>query len=53
MRDGKMMNIGNVNLTNGLTPKELNLYGVYNATKIETFHERQVTRWLRAVAKND
>ena len=30
MRNGKLMNIGNVNLTDGLTPKELNLYGVYN-----------------------
>lgn len=45
-RNGEMMNIGNVNLTDGLTPKELNLYGIYNATKIETSQERQITRWL-------
>lgn len=46
MRDGKIMNIGNVNLTNGLTPIGLNLYGVYNATKIETNLEKQITRWV-------
>lgn len=46
MRDGKIMNIGNVNLTDGLTPRELNLYGVYNATKIETSLEKQITRWV-------
>lgn len=34
IRGGKIMNVGNVNLTDGLTPTELNLYGVYNATKI-------------------
>lgn len=46
MHDGKIMNIGNVNLSDGLTPKELNLYGVYNATKIETSLEKQIIRWL-------
>ncbi len=46
MRGGKIMNIGNVNLTDGLTPRELNLYGVYNATKIETSLEKQITRWV-------
>lgn len=46
MRSGRMMKIGNVNLTDGLTPKELNLYGIRNATKISTSLERQITRWL-------
>ena len=46
MRQGKMMNIGSVSLTDGLTPQELNLYGIYNATKIETSLERRITRWL-------
>lgn len=46
MRDGKMINVGNVNLTDGLTPAELNLYGVFNATKIETSLEKQITRWV-------
>lgn len=46
MRGGKLMNIGNVNLTDGLTPKELNLYGVYNAAKVMLGDERQITRWL-------
>lgn len=46
MRNSKFMNIGNVNLTNGLTPTELNLYGVYNATKIEMSLEKQITRWV-------
>ena len=46
MRSGKMMKIGNVNLTDGLTPKEFNLYGIRNATKINTSLERQITRWL-------
>lgn len=44
IRGGKIMNVGNVNLTDGLTPTELNLYGVYNATKIETSLEKQITR---------
>lgn len=46
MRDGNMMNIGNVNLTDGLTPKELNLYGINNDTKIKTSLEKQITRWV-------
>ncbi len=45
MRNGDIMTIGNVNLTDGLTPSELNLYGVYNATKILTSLEKQITRW--------
>ncbi len=45
MRNGDIMTIGNVNLTDGLTPSELNLYGVYNATKIRTSLEKQITRW--------
>lgn len=46
MRNGKIMNVGNINLTDGLTPKEFNLYGIYNATKIETSLEKQITRWV-------
>lgn len=46
MRAGEMMNIGNVILTDGLTPKELNLYGVYNGSKIKTSLEKQITRWI-------
>ncbi|MDE7347636.1 MAG: DUF4784 domain-containing protein [Muribaculaceae bacterium] len=46
MRSGNLMHIGNVNLTGGLTPKELNLYGIYNATKIKTSLEKQITRWV-------
>lgn len=44
-RNGEIMYIGSVNLTSGLTPKELNLYGVYNETKIKTSLEKQITRW--------
>lgn len=46
MRNGKLMNIGNVNLTDGLTPKEFNLYGVYNAAKVMLGDERQITKWF-------
>ena len=46
MREGKIMNIGTVNLTDGLTPKELKLYGIYNETKIKTSLEKQITRWI-------
>lgn len=46
LRNGEMMYIGSVNLTSGLTPKELNLYGVYNETKIKTSLEKQITRWI-------
>lgn len=45
-RNGEIMYIGSVNLTSGLTPKELNLYGVYNETKIKTSLEKQITRWI-------
>lgn len=46
VREGKIMNIGNVNLTDGLTPTELNLYGVYNATKINAGIEKQIQRFV-------
>lgn len=46
MREGKIMHIGNVNLTDGLTPKELNLYGINNDIKIKTSIEKQITRWV-------
>lgn len=46
LRNGEMMYIGSVNLTSGLTPKELNLYGVYNETKIKSSLEKQITRWI-------
>ncbi|MDE5872188.1 MAG: DUF4784 domain-containing protein, partial [Muribaculaceae bacterium] len=46
MRNGSIMYIGNVNLTDGLTPKDFNLYGVYNGTKIKTSLEKQITRWV-------
>ena len=46
MRDGKSMYIGSVNLTDGLTTKEFNLYGINNNTKIKTSIENQITRWV-------
>lgn len=46
MRNGNLMHVGNINLTDGLTPKELNLYGIYNATKIKTSLEKQIIRWV-------
>lgn len=46
MRNGDVMTIGNVNITDGLTPSELNLYGIYNATKIQTSLDKQIIRWV-------
>lgn len=44
-RNGNMMIVGEVNLTDGITPQEFNLYGVFNATKIQTSLEKQILRW--------
>ncbi len=46
MRGSNLQNIGSVNITDGLTPKELRLCGVYNASKILTSDERQISQWI-------
>lgn len=46
IRGGEKMDIGKLYLTDGTTPKQLNLYGINNSKKIETSESNMITRWL-------
>lgn len=47
LREGQTMAIGSVNITDGTTPKEMNLYGITNHSKCLTSENNQITRWLK------
>ena len=45
-RGSEYETIGSVYITDGLTPKEFKLYGIYNSSKIKTSREKEISRWL-------
>lgn len=48
LREGQTMAIGSVNITDGTTSKEMNLYGITNHSKSLTSENNQITRWLKS-----
>lgn len=46
LRDGGMMKIGTVYLSDGTTPNQFHLYGIVNHSKCLDERSNQITRWL-------